>query len=566
MLRHHLFALFFLSAICLSGCGNNSEPDLIAFNGNVLTMAGQNPGETTIVSAFAIKNGNFSAVGSDAQIKALAGNKTERLDLQGRTVVPGFNDAHMHPLAMPSQAIDLSEIDSMAQLQNRLSQALSSQHPRPYGWLIGMSYDDTRLGRHPNREDLDKISTQVPILLLHASMHLCAVNSVALNNAGVNHDTQDPPGGKLFRDKSGQLSGLISERPALELLFNEQQPQPFPHDLASVLDGLEAFYPLAHSLGITSYGDALVPPELALGYLLSDPQTAGMRVNLMFDGEKMPAIQYFVELNSLLESLGLNWFSSPWLRAKTVKLFHGMSLSGRTARQFEHYHGRPNYFGEEPQRGQAELNALIEEVHQLGMQAAVHSNGDYEVDMVLKAIAAANASAPREHRHRIEHGSIVNENILQRMAEQDVVYAPHSYIYEKGPMIEPYGALLWPRMFANKSAFDYGIVNAANSDYPVSALPPLLRIQSLLSRRSRAGKVYGPEQRLSIEQALWAYTMGGAYATFEERYKGSIETGKYADFVVLAEHPGKVEEDKIKDIKILATYVDGIKRYQASAE
>jgi predicted amidohydrolase YtcJ len=243
-----------------------------------------------------------------------------------------------------------------------------------------------------------------------------------------------------------------------------------------------------------------------------------------------------------------------------------MSLSGRTARQYEAYHGRPDYFGEEPQHNQQELNELVARVHELGYQAAVHSNGDYEIDRVLNAIEAAAAVSPREHRHRIEHASIVNTEILQRMRELNVVMAPHSYIYEKGPMIETYGEALWPRMFANASSFEYGIPNAANSDYPVSALSPLLRIQSLVTRRSRAGKVYGPSQRLSIEQALHAYTMGGAIASFEEQRKGSISVGKFADFVILDDDPRRVKPEALKDIAVYATYSAGIKRYQRDSD
>jgi predicted amidohydrolase YtcJ len=183
--------------------------------------------------------------------------------------------------------------------------------------------------------------------------------------------------------------------------------------------------------------------------------------------------------------------------------------------------------------------------------------------MVLDAIEAAVREDPRPHRHRIEHGSIVNAAILARMKALEVVIAPHSYIYEKGRMIEPYGEALWPRMFANASTFEYGIPNAGNSDYPISGLSPMLRIQSLVTRTSRAGRIYGSEQRLSFEQALEVYTMGGAYASFEEELKGSISPGKVADFVVLAQDPRLVPPLEIKDIAIDETWVAGRLRYSA---
>jgi len=226
-------------------------------------------------------------------------------------------------------------------------------------------------------------------------------------------------------------------------------------------------------------------------------------------------------------------------------------------RQYEPYHGRPDYYGLEPQRSQGELDRLVAEIDELGFQAAVHSNGDYEIDQVLDAIERATRGEPHEHRHRIEHGSIVNDAILRRMKDLQIVLAPHSYIYEKGRLVEAYGERLWPRMFANASTFEYGIPNAGNSDYPVSALSPLLRIQSLVTRTSREGTTFASEQALSVEQALQVYTLGGAYASFEEHKKGSITPGKVADFAILSDDPRAVAPHAIKDIRVEATWVAG---------
>jgi predicted amidohydrolase YtcJ len=478
-------------------------------------------------------------------------------------VVPGFNDAHLHAAVVPPQAVPLQDVKSIEVLVSLLKQKESSDSRQ---WITGLAYDDTALGRHLTRQDLDRVSTTQPVLALHASMHLYVVNSVALRRAALPVPLQDPEGGRFYRDEDGELTGLISEKVALQMLFNEKQQSPFIGDLESALAGLREFYRRALSQGITSFSDAMVPKELAAAYYLSDPEQYGVRVNLMLDGEDLEAVSWIARLQNLAAMIGWYPLSNDWLRANTVKLFHGMSLSGRTARQYEAYHGRPDYFGEEPQHNQQELNELVARVHELGYQAAVHSNGDYEIDRVLNAIEAAAAVSPREHRHRIEHASIVNTEILQRMRELNVVMAPHSYIYEKGPMIETYGEALWPRMFANASSFEYGIPNAANSDYPVSALSPLLRIQSLVTRRSRAGKVYGPSQRLSIEQALHAYTMGGAIASFEEQRKGSISVGKFADFVILDDDPRRVKPEALKDIAVYATYSAGIKRYQRDSD
>jgi predicted amidohydrolase YtcJ len=249
---------------------------------------------------------------------------------------------------------------------------------------------------------------------------------------------------------------------------------------------------------------------------------------------------------------------------RTVKVFHGLSLSGRTARLYQPYADRPDYFGLEPQRSQEQLNLLVREIHEAGFQAALHCNGDYEIDMVLDAIEHAVGDGEMDHRHRIAHGTVVNPEILARMRDLRVVLVPHSYIFEKGPMLEAYGEHRWDWMIPNASSFEYGIPNAGNSDFPVSAAEPLLRIQSLVTRRSRQGKVYGPSQRLSVEQALHVFTMGGAYASFEENQKGSISEGKFADFVVLSQDPRAVPPDSIARIQVEQTFVAGVKRFDRS--
>jgi len=302
-----------------------------------------------------------------------------------------------------------------------------------------------------------------------------------------------------------------------------------------------------------------------LVYWLSSPERAGVRVNLMLDAERLHAAKWLMRIHDLVALLGWRPLDNRWLRARSIKLYHGLSLSGRTARLYEAYADRPGYFGLEPQRSQAELNDLIAEIHEAGFQVGVHANGDYEIDMVLNAISHAVGNSGRENRHRIEHGSVVNEKILARMKKLGVVLAPHSYVYEKGPMLEAYGEQRWDRMFANASTFEHGIPNAGNSDFPVSGLDPMLRIQSLVTRKSRHGKVYGPSQRLSVDQALRAYTMGGAYASFEEEEKGSITRGKLADFVVLSHDPRAVLAESISEICVEQPFAAGVRRFERAS-
>lgn len=550
-------ALLLFAGAMLCSC-DRPAADLVIHNAVVLTMDEARPS----AEAFWVRGGRIAAVGSSAEVLAQAGGTAERLDLQGRTVVPGFNDAHLHPLAVPPGAVSLADATDVEQVVAALvegGRATPDSH-----WTLGFEYDDTLLGRHLDRKDLDRVSIDRPVLVWHASLHLMAVNSVALDVAGIDAETEDPAGGFFYRDEAGSPTGLISERSALEALFTDAQPTPMVGDLDSALAGLDRFVGRAHRLGITSITDALAPPELAIAYWLSSPEESGIRVNLLLDGEDLSGAKWLLRFNDLVSWIGWSPLDNPWLRARSIKIFHGLSLSGRTARLYEAYADRPDYFGEDPQRSQSELNELVREIQEAGFQAAVHTNGDYEIDMVLDAIEAAAVGSDEDPRHRIEHGSVVNEEILARMKQLGVVYAPHSYVYEKGPMLEPYGEDRWDRMFANASSFEYGIPNAANSDYPVSGLNPMLRIQSLVTRRSRGGKVYGPRQRIRVEQALYAYTMGGAYASFEEEDKGSISVGKYADFVVLSEDPRSVPPDLLSRVVVLQTFVNGVSRFTRS--
>jgi hypothetical protein len=250
--------------------------------------------------------------------------------------------------------------------------------------------------------------------------------------------------------------------------------------------------------------------------------------------------------------------SSAPVRYGAIKSFHGNSLSGQTCWVSEPYAGRPDYFGVPPARSQAQLDELVLRLHRAGLQACIHSNGDREIAMVLTAIERAQAAHPRaDARHRIEHCSIVNAALVARIKAAGVVPVPHAYLWEHGDKHEAYGAARWEWMHAAKAFLDAGIPVAGHSDAPVAEADALLRIQDMVTRRSAEGKVYGATQRISPAEALRIWTLGGAYASFEESAKGSVSVGKLADFVVLGADPLAVPPDTIKDIAIELTVVGG---------
>jgi predicted amidohydrolase YtcJ len=521
--------------------------DLIVLNANVLTLDAKHP----TAEAFAVRGGKFASVGSNAEIKPLAGPQTFILDLGGKTVVPGFIDAHAHPRPLYDEDSRWYDIEAGPEKVKTMEELIAAirrkARPTPKGMLItGRGYQETKLGRHPTRQDLDRATTDHPVLITHSSGHLSVCNSAALKLARVTRNTPDPKGGEFQRDEQGEPTGLLKERAAGIVRAALPSPEvPDAEKSAGYRTCLRSF--LAN--GLTGVHVAGTDPDSARVLAAARRKDCPLRLYIMLrEGHIDRAVQ--LKRATAADEWGV--------RYGAIKSFHGSSLSGQTAWLYEPYTNRADYFGLPPARSRADLEALVLRIHKAGLQSCIHSNGDREIDMVLDAYEAALKASPRpNHRHRIEHCSVVNPAILKRIKALDLVIAPHSYIYEHGDKIENFGPARWDWMFPNRSLLDQGTVVAGNSDYPVSAAVPLLRIHDLVNRTSAQGKIYGPKQRCTVEQALRAFTLGSAYAEFAEEQKGSIEAGKLADFVVLDRDPSKVEPKAIKDIAVLRTVIGG---------
>jgi predicted amidohydrolase YtcJ len=247
------------------------------------------------------------------------------------------------------------------------------------------------------------------------------------------------------------------------------------------------------------------------------------------------------------------------LTLRTLKIVAGNSFSGRTALLYEPYSRPDHYYGLEPKLQPPELNTLVLQAHEAGLQVAIHANGDREIDRAVDAIIAAQSARPGgDPRHRIEHASVMTEKILARVKAAGTCLAPHSYIRENGEKLEDFGSARFDWLEPNRHALDAGVCIGGNSDYPISSANVMERVESLVTRRATSnGKVYGASQRLSPDEALRAFTMGSAYLQFEERERGSITPGKRADFVVLSADPGAVAPERIHEITALRTYVGG---------
>jgi predicted amidohydrolase YtcJ len=534
-----------------------AEPaDLVVQNANIWTVNAAHPH----APALAVRGARFVAVGSDDEVKPFVGPETKRVDLGGRTVVPGFIDAHAHP--RPAFAPDSRwynvELgpDKVATIDELVAALRRKAAITPAGAPVrGSGYHETKLGRHPTRFDLDRASGEHPIVIGHTSGHLSVANSLALERAGVNRASADPPGGRFGRDSAGDPTGLLEESAAgvvtRALPQNDRAPE--AEMIAAYVNNFRTFA----RRGIT--GVHVAGTDAATARLLVQARDAiPIRLNLML---REGAIAEAVRRKQAMAS------DEAGVRYGAIKIFHGNALSGQTCWLYEPYAHDKNYYGIPPARSQAALNQLIQRIHDAGLQACVHTNGDREIDMVLDAFEAALARSPRDdHRHRLEHSSVVNERIVARIRRLGLVVAPQSYIYEHGDKMENFGAWRWDWMLPARSLIDAGIVVAGNSDYPVSRAEPLLHVQDMVTRTSAEGKVYGPRQRTTLEQALHAWTMGGAFASFEEKAKGSIEPGKLADFVVLAADPARTDPLTIKDIAVDMTVIDGTVVYERGSD
>ena len=531
--------------------------DAIYVNGTVITVDPSKP----YVEAFAVTNGRFSAVGSTAEIRRLATPATKIVDLKGMTVTPGFNDVHLHPAGAYDEDspyytpwLGPEKVHNMDELIAALK---AKADKTPPGQMVrGTRYQDTKLGRHPTRYDLDKASTTHPISISHSSGHITVVNSCILNASGITKDTKDPPGGSFDRDPDGTPNGVIRESATRLLKRGDNSGEErVPWDV-EVQAYLKCFRIYAER-GITSAGIAGGNPQSFRLYQAVRDAGGPVRMGFMFSENNHDALQ----------AMGLkSGFGDDLLRFTSMKVFHGNSMSGRTCWLSEPYSDQPGYYGIPPARSQEDLDKAFQSMHDAGFQIATHSNGDSEIDMVLTAIERAQAKNPRpDARHRIEHASVMNQSLLDRARKAGVILVFHSYMWEHGDKLASYGEKRLAMIHPYRTAIDMGIHVAGHSDSTVSAADPLLRIQDMVTRKGENGVGYGINQRVTVEEAIKVWTLDGAYATFEEHNKGSIEPGKLADFAVLRKDPRKVPPDSIKDIVVDATYMGGKNVWQAAA-
>ena len=547
--------------------GISIDADVVLLSGTVLTVACENPR----AEAVAIKDGKILWVGKNDEARTAIGKGTTVRNLKGLTVVPGFNEAHNHTLQFGSilSGIDLHAASSMDEILSLVRERTLRQ---PEGtWVLGAGINQARLkeARLPTHRDLDRVSPDHPVSLKHTSMHVMVANSRALALAGITSKSPNPPGGEICRDTKGEPTGVLLEFPAMDLV-EEKIPKPSHAELVGFLR--RANDQLV-SEGITSATDAAVgalvgvPRQVAAYQDAVEKGSLKVRHNLSIWGNVLVDYdlidQALDEIEWKLLGMGIrSGLGNENLRIGPFKFVPDGALSMGTAVTYEPYgidphHQTTGVFVIAPEK----MAKVASTVHRLGWQLAIHAIGDRTLDAAIDIIdkALQGDERKKDARPRIEHCVMVNPRMIKRFAELGIIAVVQpGFIWGIGDnYIRQLGASRAAHTIPFRTLLDHDIVVAFSSDRPVVDGAPILGIHAAVNQKTMTGEDYAADQRISVEEALKCYTLNGAYATFEEKIKGSIERGKLADLAVLSEDPTRVPPEKIKDIQVLATMIDG---------
>jgi len=577
--RCSVFACALLLCACSAGgpsgghsgetAKSTSTADVLFHGGDILTLAGQEP---SYADALVVRGGRILFVGEETQALALASEQTELIDLDGRTLLPGFFDAHSHFLhtAIKLSTVNLDPppagvVTSIPELQAQLAAELR-EHPRLEGeWLFGWGYDNGMLreNRHPLKADLDAVSRDIPIAIYHFSSHMVVLNSAGLEQIGIGAESVAPPGGVIRRlDGGKEPNGILEEQailPVMQLLLGSAQGE----KLTRLLDASQQLY---LSQGFTTMTEmASAPANLDplrryadAGRLRADLVTTVLAVTQGAEAtSKLYSRKYENRLRVGGGKINLDGGSpgrTAYLREPYVTQDEGVSAS---------YRGYPSI------ADQDELNAMISSFYELETPIFIHALGDAAIDQAAAAIAAAESLFPREDiRTQLIHLQVFHDDQMDTLAGLDVTLSfqnTHNFYFADFHDKFTLGPKRTARLCPMNSAHKRGFSVTFHHDSPVHPVSQLGLIWIATNRRSRSHRVYGPDERITAYQALRASTIGAAYQWFEEDQKGTLEVGKLADLVVLSANPLKVPVSDLAEIEVLQTFKEGKSVWMASA-
>ena len=531
------------------------QPDLILYNGKLHTQSSR----SSHVTAVAMAAGRFVAVGDDDEIRALADQNTRQVDLAGQLVLPGLTDAHFHyhDWSLSRRRLSLVEAGSLDDLKRRVAEAAEERPPGD--WIVGQGWNETRWRdpQMPSRDDLDEVAPNHPVVVWRSDLHLAVANTRALQQAGITADTPNPSQGRIDRDESGRPTGILREL-AINLVRDVIAEPPEDEVVAAMREG----FGVLHQLGLTGVHDHRImggadgPPAFHAYQRLQEAGGLDLRLWMGIPGERLD------------EAIALGMrpgFGDEYLRVGHVKLFADGSQGARTAWMLEPYEDTDD--AGMPLTPMDEIAEAVRKANRAGLAVAVHGIGDRtnrELIGVFERHASENgAGVP----HRIEHAQVIRPADVKRLASLDVVASVQPiHVTDDIPLSE---TSLGPRArfsYPFRDMLDAGVPLAFGSDAPVADPNPLWGIHAAVTRRQRDGTPEGgwyPEQRLTVAEAVWGFTMGPALVSGQGAVLGSIEPGKLADLVVLEQDIFTINPMEIHQVAVAMTVFDGRVVYEA---
>jgi predicted amidohydrolase YtcJ len=530
-------------------------PDLIIVNATARTM---DPARPT-AEAIAILGNRIVAVGNSSEIKKLAGAGTRIIDAQKRLVLPGFNDAHVHFLSGGFQlsSVDLRDANTPDEFAERIKQFAAKL---PTGrWMTGGDWDHERWpeAKLPTKELIDHYTPNTPVFVSRLDGHMALANSVALKLAGVTNQTKDPDGGVIVRDAKGEPTGILKDA-AQSFVWKVVPAASFEEKLIAA----RAASNYAAQLGVTSVQD------------VSAGSDVGVYQSLLDRGELKTRIYAMTALPNWerLARAGIRaHFGSEMLRVGGLKAFSDGSLGSTTALFYEPYKDAPETSGipSDEMFPEGAMLARVRDADRAGLQVLIHAIGDRANDLILSIFEQVEKeNGGRDRRFRIEHAQHIRPQDIPRFARDKVIASMQPYhAIDDGRWAEKrIGKERAKTTYAFRSLLDSGATLAFGTDWTVAPLNPILSVYGAVTRRTIDGKNpngWVPEQKISVEEAVRAYTVGSAYAEFQDAVKGTITPGKLADLVILSRDIFTIDPKEIENVKVMITIVDGRVVYEA---
>jgi predicted amidohydrolase YtcJ len=524
--------------------------DLVILNANVWT----GDDAQSQAQAVAVLGARIVSVGSNAEVSLWRGADTKVLDANGKLLLPGFNDAHVHFVSGGEQ-LDSVQLNDVTRTDEFIRRIAEQAKKTPKGeWILGGDWDETKWTppNLPTKEMIDPVTPDNPVLLSRYDGHSVLANSLALRLAGITAQTPDPPGGTIVRDAQGNPTGDLKDA-ALDEAYKVVPPPSHDQVMRAAKRALE----YAASLGVTSV--QAMNPDYADVAVFSELLEEGQLTTRIYAAPLITGVDDQAKIGIR------HAFGGPYLRIGAVKAFADGSLGSRTAYFFDAFSDQADNHGllSNEMQPLSLMRDRMMKADAAGLQICTHAIGDQAISMVLDLYTdVVKAHRGAERRFRIEHAQHMAEKDFARFAQLDVIASVQPYhAIDDGRWAEArIGHDRASRTYAFRTFLNHGVHLAFGTDWDVAPLNPLLGVYAAVTRATLDGKNpqgWFPEQKLTVEEAVHAYTMGSAYAEFQEKEKGSITVGKLADMVLLSDDIFSIDPVKIREVKVLKTIVGG---------